>query len=91
MKGSVSRDGSQINITVTVRCGSAGLYDIPLTHNCNGKVEAGFLHEQIRDSIARQIESIREQAYNKGWSDKSSKKRAKQKWFSGCFNNIDCQ
>lgn len=87
MEISFNNKGNNAEIIVTFRCGLAGEYNFTFSHNCDHPAYAGLVIEEIWDKFDKQIEAIREDAYSRGWEDKT-KRRNKERYFGWTFNTI---
>lgn len=77
----ITKDDKKVKLSI-----ETGMYNshsaVWLYWDCQNELFADLLAKQLRDKLRARMESIRQQAYNEGWKDKSSK-RKKKDYFSG--------
>ena len=81
-------DNSDVDIYLKIYISQVGWVTLTFTHSCDTRIEAGYIANQIREDFDRQVELIRQAAYNQGWEDKL-KKRPKKDFFGWCFNKAN--
>ncbi len=84
MRASITRQGKQVALAVTV---NIPFYDdrmFTLEWNCDSEVYAGLLADAMQRQTKETLKAIRREAYNEGWRDAKAK-RKKATWFGGCW------
>lgn len=71
-------------LTVHLETGIGFTYFIKSERDC--PMDAALLRSQLNKYFGDQMEAIRRESYEKGWSDKTKRKQ-KQTWFSNRFNH----
>ena len=79
------RDGAKVKVDITVYVPTCGYYTYTLTWDASPNQDyAGFLVNNIDNSIFKKLQQIREAAYEDGWND-HKKRRPKATYFKGVW------
>lgn len=67
----IQRDGSRVQVVADTNIN----WTFTFHHQCSDEPYAILLTKAIREKLEQEISSIKRQAYEKGWKDKSAKVR----------------
>lgn len=79
----IKTEGSKTKAIITLSIG----YVISFSSERGCELDALLLRNQILNDLYKKIETIRKEAYEKGWKDAKAKKIAKPKFFNGNINS----
>lgn len=81
---SIYSNGNNVEIKATFKIRSEE-YWVKLSHNRGGEIDARLLAEKLESEFEERVSKIRKAAYELGWADKQSKRKAKKTSFSSDF------
>lgn len=67
----IKREGTKLSITANTGIG----WTFGFVHNCSDEPYAILLLNEIQEKMYAEVKRIKEEAYEKGWRDKSRKQR----------------
>lgn len=74
-------DGNNIKLEFSYFIPYGQSWTSHFSHPCSSEHEKELMYAHLKDAMEAGIIKVREEAYNQGWADKSSK-RSKRTWFS---------
>ena len=75
----IARNGHHIQVTFNVGLATS----VNAWGDCDKDLYADAVTRRVAEAVCAAMCEIRQRAYNDGWRDAKSKKRAKKTWFSG--------
>lgn len=79
----INKDGNN----VVMKAGTNLGWYVNFTNNRGNELDAILRQNHLASELNKRIETIRREAYNKGWKDAKSKKVQKKDWFNGNINS----
>ena len=77
----IKRDHNTIKIVLNYNIPYGTSWESSFSSTYDNQHYAELVFAQLRDAIANRFETVRQEAYEQGWKDKSAK-RTKCTWFS---------
>lgn len=75
-------DETKVKASVTSSLGFSFFF----SHDTGNKAYAALVQERLWREFIAKVSEVRQEAYNKGWKDKTQRK-PKQNWFPGNLNS----
>ena len=85
MRINFERDGTKVVAKVVIDVPTWDARVFSCTFECSNEAYAGLLTEAMRNQLEKELKAIRQNEYEAGWKDKSTRKRPKKNWFASTF------